>query len=542
MSTTPTPPTTASNKLPAWLAQRTRHIGCLSYSASKLRIVFVATCLLLLGYIVVSTFNEPDLASQASQGLDGPGWYKYAVPRPTRPKPKPSGLRSKLSSIHASISERLGLGSHSAADPGSGEANYRTNGGIFSAYEKFNSTASSISVDEEISSGLDIDRLLLGEKRRIGKCSMIFGNHPIYERAIQTHELHDRIHGYPLHVLRHNLFEDVWSKPGYILHLLLRELSKPEEERLDWLMWVDADTILLNPRVPIETFLPPSPEFDDIHLIYTLDWNGLNNGVFPIRVNQWSVDLFAAIVSYRHYRPDADLTFRDQSAMKELLKAPRFKKHSITVPQRWFNAYLEESDGTVKQFQARRGDFLIHFAGMPGREERMTFWLDRAEQHLPDWELDVSQTSYPAEIKAFWEKARKAREQDVTEAKSAVDEAKSVLSRLGESMREFGARLTVDQSDAIRAKEAALKAASKDDDLNAVEPGAVRAAIDALGKASNAPSSEALSLTQNRSRNRSKSSLRKQKPRYSRPPTMQSLQPTAYYCRRLRASRLPRST
>lgn len=83
--------------------------------------------------------------------------------------------------------------------------------------------------------------------------------------------------------------DDVWSKPAYILSLLLRELAKPESERLEWLFWVDvdADTIILNPHLPIDVFLPPpGSEFDDINLMYSSDWNGLNNGVFPVRVCQ----------------------------------------------------------------------------------------------------------------------------------------------------------------------------------------------------------------------------------------------------------------
>ena len=250
------------------------------------------------------------------------------------------------------------------------------------------------------------DRQSLGERFRVGKCTIIFGGASIYERAVRTHELHDRLHGYPLHVLRHGILDDVWSKPAYILNVLLRELTKPESERLQWLLWVDADTILLNPYIPIETFLPPSPEFDDVHLMVSNDWNGLNNGVFPVRVNQWAVDLFAAIVSFRHFRPESQLTFRDQSAMDELLKERKFARHTVQTPQRWFNAYQGEHNETLAPFQVRRGDFLVHFAGVIERNERMGYWLDRVEQHLPDWELEVQHTSYPVEVKEFWSEQR----------------------------------------------------------------------------------------------------------------------------------------
>ncbi|KAG9750692.1 glycosyltransferase family 34 protein, partial [Aureobasidium melanogenum] len=239
--------------------------------------------------------------------------------------------------------------------------------------------------------------------------------------------------------------DDVWSKPAYILSLLLRELAKPQEERLEWLLWVDADTIMLNPYVPLEIFLPPSPQFDDVHLLVTNDWNGLNNGVFPVRVNQWAVELFSAIISSRYYKPDQDLTFRDQSAMNTLLKDKKFAAHTVDAPQRWFNAYQGEHNETLAPYQVRRGDFLVHFAGVINRDERILFWLDRAEQHLPDWEMEVQHTSYPAEVKDFWNQKASERAAKQAEAAEARRKANELLIQTEARMSEYQERLV--QSD-----------------------------------------------------------------------------------------------
>lgn len=121
---------------------------------------------------------------------------------------------------------------------------------------------------ETIHEGLPEDSRL-GARVRIGKCTILFNGNSYWERAIRTHEVHDRLHNYRLHVLRQEILDDVWSKPAYILSLLLRELSKPPPERLEWLLWVDSDMVLLNPYIPIETFLPPpGPEFEDVNLMY----------------------------------------------------------------------------------------------------------------------------------------------------------------------------------------------------------------------------------------------------------------------------------
>ncbi|OCK82150.1 glycosyltransferase family 34 protein, partial [Lepidopterella palustris CBS 459.81] len=245
----------------------------------------------------------------------------------------------------------------------------------------------------------------LGARPRIGKVTILFGTpSSAYERALRTHELHDRLHNYPLHVLRSSILDNVWTKPAYILSILLRELAKPEGERLQWLLWVDGDTIILNPYVPIEALIPPEddPEWDDVQLLVSHDWNGLNNGVFPVRVSIWSVELFSAILSFRFYRPDQHLTFRDQSAMDFLLQDDHFSPNVIRAPQRWFNAYQGEVNETLAPFQVRRGDLLVHFAGVGDRDERMRYWLSRAEKHAPDWEVDFRHTSYPEETADFW--------------------------------------------------------------------------------------------------------------------------------------------
>lgn len=285
----------------------------------------------------------------------------------------------------------------------------------------------------------------LGARSRIGKVTILFGTlSQAYERALRTHELHDRLNNYPLHVLRHSLLDNVWTKPAYILSILLRELAKPEGERLEWLLWVDGDTIILNPYVPIEALLPPEddPEWDDVHLLVSYDWNGLNNGVFPVRVNTWSVELFSAILSFRFYRPEQDLKFRDQSAMDFLVQDEHFAPNVIRTPQRWFNAYQGEHNETLQAFQVRRGDLLVHFPGVSDRDERMGFWLNRAEKHAPDWEVELKHTSYPEETRDFWVEKKREREGVRREAGEVREKMRAYWEELEDKLKEYGERLS----------------------------------------------------------------------------------------------------
>nr|OQO24019.1 hypothetical protein B0A51_09237 [Rachicladosporium sp. CCFEE 5018] len=440
--------------LPQWLRPgRSRKGLC---SSSRLKIASLAAGCILLGWLVTPSLGPTEDISQLRAGaiydpasggvMSEPNAYGQPdlVEEGSEEDEEADGpsVKDALSDLHHAVTDKLQYWNPYASKtdkPG-------TNRTLASKTGSKAATSSTAALGgESISEGLP-ESERLGARTRVGKCTILFNGNSYWERAIRTHEQHDRMHGYRLHVLRQHLMDDVWSKPAYILSLLLRELAKPDSERLDWLFWVDADTVVLNPYVPVEVFLPPSgPEFEDVNLLYSNDWNGLNNGVFPIRVNRWAVDLFSAIVSYRYYRPDDPLVFRDQSAMNTIMNEPKFKKGVVAAPQRWFNAYQGEHNETLAPFQIRRGDLLVHFAGVPNREERMGYWLERAEQHLDDWEVPLKSTSYPQERADFWNEYKESKKNWRSTVAETRQKASQAMSKIAEQMQDFGDRLTDEQ-------------------------------------------------------------------------------------------------
>lgn len=394
-----------------------------------------------------------------------PGVIGESLPEddaPTGGVEKKPSVSGALAELHSAVKDKL----HSWSPYKSHHApqEHRQNITAEEEAKVANHTSStSILPGEHILDGLTEEEML-GARTRIGKCTILFYGNSAWERAIRTHERHDREHGYRIHILRQQLLDDVWSKPAYILSLLLRELAKPDSERLEWLLWVDADTVLLNPHIPIDVFLPPpGSEFDDVHLVYSNDWNGLNNGVFPVRVNTWAVQLFSAIVSFRHFRSEVPLIFRDQSAMDYLMHEPAFAPHVVEAPQRWFNAYQGEHNETLMPFQIRRGDFLVHFAGVGNREERMEYWLERAEAHLDDWEVPLKSTSYVQEAKDFWSQQSRMRKQRKEELAEKRLKAKGLLDRVGQRLEDYGDRLGDDHKGAIEKQRQTLQAMMEGD-------------------------------------------------------------------------------
>lgn len=77
----------------------------------------------------------------------------------------------------------------------------------------------------------------LSMKAIIGMMTMAYGEaNPVYERALQSHTEHGRLHNYPFHVLHEKLLGRLWSKPAYIFSVLVDELAKPRDQRLKWLL------------------------------------------------------------------------------------------------------------------------------------------------------------------------------------------------------------------------------------------------------------------------------------------------------------------
>ncbi|KAJ7292656.1 hypothetical protein C8J57DRAFT_1490156 [Mycena rebaudengoi] len=284
------------------------------------------------------------------------------------------------------------------------------------------------------------------DNSKVAKVSVAFdaAESPIVRRGFETHFKHNAIHGYHHFINRQKLVDEVfnpnppwgaWSKPAYVLSLLIGEMAKPPEERLEWLFWFDADTIIANPTTPARGF-PPANNMD-----------GINDGVFAIRVHRWSVELIAAVVAYPTYFPKnvTASRFGEQSALEWLLKdsaspMEKVSSHWADVPARWFNslpfnnAHVPKEgtgiltkdmtperfdsgttdvydDGsnplTVHPWKVMRGDLVVHFAGSSKvRESWMTPWLERVEADDPEWADVGAKERLKVEAAAFWEKKR----------------------------------------------------------------------------------------------------------------------------------------
>jgi hypothetical protein len=251
---------------------------------------------------------------------------------------------------------------------------------------------------------------------RIGKISSLYydqvtSKSQAYERALLSHIDHDQRFGYSHFVLRRGIVEGLWTKHALILHYLVKELAKPPAERLEWLFWHDADVVIVNNQMPLEAFLPPEPRWSHINFMASNDLGGLNDGVFFLRVCEWSVHFFAAGLSYPIYKPDVHLRFDEQTALEFLIQEEKWANNTMHVPQRWFNAYhhFGRDDDIPPEWNwtngyQEPGDLLVHLPGTDDfRSQLIDEWLDKTRYEHEKYCLPLDETTYPEEIKAFWE-------------------------------------------------------------------------------------------------------------------------------------------
>jgi mannan polymerase II complex MNN10 subunit len=193
----------------------------------------------------------------------------------------------------------------------------------------------------------------------------------------------------------------------------MNEVVKPEQERLEWIMWMDRDAIILDACRPLSSILlRATPDFEHVNLITNNDTLGLNNGIFLFRVNDWSIELFKSILAFRYFRPDIELKQEEQTAMEIIMQEEKWKNGTVTVPWYWFNAYPSSFNSAAKYrsgppegeewFRARKGDFVVHFAGDGDRARRMLEWHDMLESMGNVWEKDDALRDVTSEIENYW--------------------------------------------------------------------------------------------------------------------------------------------
>lgn len=178
-----------------------------------------------------------------------------------------------------------------------------------------------------------------------------------------------------------------WSKIQAVKHLL-------ENKGCDWVMWTDADTVVMNSDVRIEDFLPADGTKD--LLVGSDDGGGWNSGVFLVRNTEWSRGFLDDWWNMRSFvRPPGLSLSGDNNAMKALLRnMPDFDSHVLSPPRCTFNSFakfltlsqsisvmdnIEDQEWYFDERHYHKGDFIAHTPGYDNKAECLRMLLQEAQ-------------------------------------------------------------------------------------------------------------------------------------------------------------------
>jgi len=216
----------------------------------------------------------------------------------------------------------------------------------------------------------------------------------IYENAISEFYQYADIHGYSF-ILNTKRYDNERNLFYMKIHSVIEAITHGLKTKdYDWVFWVDSDVVLANPNVKLEVFIPKD---NNIHFIAATDMQGLNAGVFLVRVCSWSLNFMMRAITYQYYFNEDVLEFSDQSAMNNVLVKFKEEKHYVIVPQQWFNTYKRNY---------RVGDFIIHFAGSKAKDEESSEKRKEVYNN-PNWESQRTNKKFREEVLKYYEEQSK---------------------------------------------------------------------------------------------------------------------------------------
>jgi hypothetical protein len=146
----------------------------------------------------------------------------------------------------------------------------------------------------------------------------------------------------------------MWNKLSIVRKVL-------HEGECDWLMWVDADAIILNRAVPVESLIERVPEGK--LAVFGMDDNGLCAGVFLVKNCDWSRMFFDVVYFLGDINFESDYgdgVRAEQNCIKGLMKHFRSVADRIHLfEQNVMNAY---------EHTRRPGDFILHLSSFSNQD------------------------------------------------------------------------------------------------------------------------------------------------------------------------------
>jgi hypothetical protein len=173
-----------------------------------------------------------------------------------------------------------------------------------------------------------------------------------------------RRHGYGF--IHHERLLEPARHPAWNKILALRDAVVRQKQ--GWVMWVDADAMVMNWRVRAESLIR-----DGHDLIFASDFNGLVSGIFLVRCCAWTVKFLDTVFFLGDLVKDPDRFGPkwEQNTIKHVLENfAGFQSRIAILPEKVMNS-------SPDNFQP--GDFILHLGVKPNG------WRERAFREATQW-------------------------------------------------------------------------------------------------------------------------------------------------------------
>lgn len=190
---------------------------------------------------------------------------------------------------------------------------------------------------------------------------------------------------------------DTSRPPAWSKIRAVQQLFESDKHHCDWVLWLDADVVIMNSNIQIQSLLPANPE---TMLVATFDRKfTLNSGVWLLRNHPWSHKFLSDWWNLKNWvrRPGMSLS-GDNAAFGHLVDQVLQQEPSrIRTPRRCnmnsFGVFLTKSE--LDRFQDdeavlasqewymsdkfyHKGDFIVHASGLDKKKEALEMMVMRA--------------------------------------------------------------------------------------------------------------------------------------------------------------------
>lgn len=145
------------------------------------------------------------------------------------------------------------------------------------------------------------------------------------------------------------------KKPSW--YKLMDVLQAIDSKRFHWIWWTDADSVICQPWVKLETFID-----EEVDLIVAHDSNGINFGQFLIRSCEAAAEFLR--MAWDMYPKYEDHPWFEQAAVQELVRSGNHRLRIKIITQREFNCYPTQLD------RRKNLPFCLHCAGGGTADEK----------------------------------------------------------------------------------------------------------------------------------------------------------------------------